>query len=293
MQEPSNPGVYTGLGLSYYQLGDFASAVDYLNQAIALDPTNAVAYGNLGFAQYNLGEYHNAQANLETAIALNPSEISYHLALGQAHARQGHTDEAQAALAAGESLSHTPEQMQILGGVYIQMNRYEDAMRIYDMLLDNIPNSAVGLAGSGKASFFLGEFDVAEDRFHALLELGQYKDVAYQYLAIIATRQDKHELAVDYTRRLLEIDPDSIEALERYGWNLALTEQTSESRRYFDMALSKNPNSANAKHGKAYSYYLDGNCESAIVIADDIIQNHPHYFDMSEIRTIEAECTSS
>jgi tetratricopeptide (TPR) repeat protein len=62
--QKNNPSAYYNLACTAHQLGQDRQAIDYLNQAIALDPFSAHAYIQRGLIHHQLGYYQSALADL-------------------------------------------------------------------------------------------------------------------------------------------------------------------------------------------------------------------------------------
>ena len=70
-------------GVMEYDLGEFKSAREHFQQAIALNPDAAVPHFRLGLTLTQLGELQPAREELEKALALGATEPEVHLQLGK------------------------------------------------------------------------------------------------------------------------------------------------------------------------------------------------------------------
>ncbi len=68
--------IYSALGYSYFQLGDFDKAIENLGVAVALDPHSAIDHASLGANYREKGDVEKAVAMFEKALELNPSMAS-------------------------------------------------------------------------------------------------------------------------------------------------------------------------------------------------------------------------
>lgn len=69
--EPSNPRLAARIGMSYAGLGDYASAVSYLERAVRLDPKNPIFAFNLAVAADQVGQKEMAIRYYENALQLD------------------------------------------------------------------------------------------------------------------------------------------------------------------------------------------------------------------------------
>ncbi|HSE93764.1 MAG TPA: tetratricopeptide repeat protein, partial [Methylomirabilota bacterium] len=81
-------------GASAYRRGDYATAAERFQAALAADPQRVDALVGLGLARYSTGDWPAATDTLERAVALAPRDATARLYLGLAHLRRG--DDAQA-----------------------------------------------------------------------------------------------------------------------------------------------------------------------------------------------------
>lgn len=67
-----------------FKTGDFARAINFLDEMIEINPENEVAYALKGLAYYNLRQYSEAIENYNQSINLNPSEAQIYIWRGNA-----------------------------------------------------------------------------------------------------------------------------------------------------------------------------------------------------------------
>jgi len=77
------------LGLAYEGVGDYASALDYLLQTLALQPQCPYAHYDLGWVQRQLGRHADAAQSLSKALELRPDYVDAYNELGITYVEQG------------------------------------------------------------------------------------------------------------------------------------------------------------------------------------------------------------
>ncbi|MGC8839252.1 MAG: sigma 54-interacting transcriptional regulator, partial [Anaerolineae bacterium] len=77
------------LGLAYEGMGDYASALDYFLQTLALQPQCPFAYYDLGWVQRQLGRHADAAQSLSKALELRPNYVDAYNELGITYMEQG------------------------------------------------------------------------------------------------------------------------------------------------------------------------------------------------------------
>jgi tetratricopeptide (TPR) repeat protein len=89
-QGPRNsPVTWNKVGIAYHQLGDFAAARKYYEQAIKLDKKYADAVNNLGTVYYAQKKYKAAISRYKKAIDQKPGTASFWSNLGTAYYSRG------------------------------------------------------------------------------------------------------------------------------------------------------------------------------------------------------------
>ncbi len=86
------------LGYSYYKIGNYDAAQDYLQRAIRIDGSDSDQFIYLGLVQLQLKKLGQAADNARAAIARNPQARGYHFILGLIEEARGDREGAVSAL---------------------------------------------------------------------------------------------------------------------------------------------------------------------------------------------------
>jgi len=92
-QEPQQHKVLHLLGILENNLGNQQLAIQYINQAIAIDPTKPTYHKHLGIISHDLGLNHDATNSLKKAIELKPEDSESLRYLGSTYYKQGMLEE--------------------------------------------------------------------------------------------------------------------------------------------------------------------------------------------------------
>lgn len=92
--QPNSARAYNYLGMAHQQRKEFEQAKASFEKAVALEPTFAPACNNLGSLYSLNGDYDHAVQLFEKAISLAPDLVAAHYNLGNALLALGRTDEA-------------------------------------------------------------------------------------------------------------------------------------------------------------------------------------------------------
>ena len=137
---PKEARAWNHLGLAYHCAGRFSDAIKAYQQALALDR-------NLAVGHFNLGTLYLAQSNLPSAVleltsytGLQPNAPGGWVKLGTAQVRARQTDAGEKSFRQALKLNpHLPEAWNGLGLVQIQRRRYEDAALQFKAALHERP----------------------------------------------------------------------------------------------------------------------------------------------------------
>jgi type IV pilus assembly protein PilF len=66
--------IHTQLGAAYFEVGNYAVALDELNEALSADSNHAQAYNVLGLVYMGMGEDARAEQNFRRALSLNAQD---------------------------------------------------------------------------------------------------------------------------------------------------------------------------------------------------------------------------
>ncbi len=138
------------MGVAYSCLGEYEKAVNYLNKALELDPELAQAYINLSDLYYKAGDIASAVGVLQRG--------SYEL-------RDNLT------------IAH------LLARVYIDDQRWDDAIDELDRVLDGEPENYDAYYDLGHVYFELGDYEGAISNFETVTQYREDSELLFYSLA--------------------------------------------------------------------------------------------------------------
>ena len=210
---------------------DLRRAIQYYEQAIALDSTFAVAYARLAQAQALL--YANsvpdprlaeaARRSAERAVDLAPDRPEPANALGRYHSTiTGDEDRAQEVFAA--ALRKWPNDGDLLAGVAtseMSLGRWEDALRHFGQALQVDPRSVDNARRYARALLFLRRYDEALPAADRAIALAPTATQLYQTKAMIYLGRGDLEAARGVIRQIPpEVEPTVRVAYMGNYWDL-------------------------------------------------------------------------
>jgi len=139
---PQDADVCYLLGAAYQKAGDLKNAQTYLDKAVSIDGDNVKALVALGQVQDQQKNYRAAIPPLEKAITIDSKEWLAHWVLSDAYLRTGEYEKArknaEAAVELGDGSANKAELIE--GEALAQLGRPDDAIKVLEDFLHNVPN---------------------------------------------------------------------------------------------------------------------------------------------------------
>ena len=206
---PRDPAAVTGAGTLALSRHDFAAGLRYGQRAHQLAPFSFEPLGVMVDAQVELGRYADAEKSLQAMSDLHPTLSSY---ARVSYFRELHGDLAGAisamklAVSAGGGVPENVAYVQtLLGNLYFEVGRLNDARDAYGNALESFPRYVPAIAGVANIDAAHGKFASAIRRYRgaiARLPLPQYV-VALGELQQAAGKRPDYDL-VRAEERLLQ-----------------------------------------------------------------------------------------
>ena len=183
--EPDNADIYNNLGVAYSCLANFEQAENYYVKAIELDPELAQAYINLSDLYYKAGDLASALGTLQRGSY----ELQDNLAI--AH---------------------------LLARVYIEDQRWDDAIDELERVLDGEPENYDAYYDLGHVYFELGDYESAISNYLKAIAVNDKFTLAYKKVGVLFLARNDYEDAIEYFEDYLNFDipqeeKDSVEKL--------------------------------------------------------------------------------
>jgi len=119
-----------------------------------------------------------------------------------------------------------------IGCCYLGIKDYYAAIKIFNSIIEDCPNSERPVFNLGRAYMKLGELDTALDNFKKAITINPYSEDGYYYLGVYHQQVGELEMAKMYYKKSLEIDNEQSETYLNLGiccFELKLYEEALES----------------------------------------------------------------
>ena len=193
---------------AYISLERNKQALNYIDQALAINPNMSYVVYNKGLLLNKTEHHQQAIECFDQVLAIDPEHVSAIHAKGVALFRLKKYQ--QAIECFDQAIAFDPDRINILhtrGVALFRLKKYQQAIECFDQVLAIDPNHSYTLNTKG---WTLGQ-------------IGEYKG------------------AIKYLDRALAIDPKSERTLHSKGWVLTKLGENVEALKFFDKALEINP----------------------------------------------------
>ena len=222
------------------------------------DSSQAVAKLNVGLDYLSQGRTAMAIRELQLAAELKPDDPEILLWLGEGYRRKGRLEEAQAYME--EALVASPNSHLVrlnLSGLYIQLERYDDAIIQADALMADatFPTPWEALNNRGWAELQIGAFESAEASFVEALEYHPRYWPSRLNLGILASERGDKRAAIEHFNEVLERGPDAFalaEANYRIGEVYVTWGHRQKAIGHFQAAIDNSPDSRWGEQARGY-----------------------------------------
>ena len=204
---PESKFIYNLIGVAYFNLGKYSSAIENYNISISLNPKNSEAYNNKGLCLKKMGDFEGALENFKLALKINP---------------------------------HFSDIYNNIGNLYYELKSFKDAEKIWSDGLKVSPTDIVLLRNLGTLLFEKkGEISLSKKNFEKILALSPNKPFALNYLGMIYKSEGKFDEAEDYFKKAIEADSNYSESYYNLSYLKKFNKQNNFLRKLEKLYSSK------------------------------------------------------
>jgi tetratricopeptide (TPR) repeat protein len=269
------------IGLSRYEIKDYAGAVERLTDALNL-PTNptvinpAVIYSYRGIAFSIQDELDKAIADYSQSLALRADDARVHHNRGIAYGMKGDYDSAIADFTKVVELY--PDYVidyYNRGYAYDLKGDKKSAIADYSKAIELKPDDADAYNNRGTAYEEIGEYDLAIADLSKYISLRPDDADAYFNRALPYGRKGEYELAIADLNQAIILKPDHAEAFYERGFEHSSRKKYDLAVADYSKAISLKPDFTEAYYNRGEAYVSRGEYELAIVDFSKVISIEP------------------
>jgi Flp pilus assembly protein TadD len=193
--DPANAEPHVRAGVIYEQLKDWPNAEREYIAARKLKSSPDALAGLVNVYQQT-GRTDQAESALREYLKISPKDPKAHLQLGRILAQKGAKDEASKEFEAATADAKDPNSLKRLASEFATNKDYPKAISTYRRLLQDSPQDVDARFQLAVALNSSGEFAGAEQEFINVIKLAPKMPEAYGNLAVAASKNNHHELAI-------------------------------------------------------------------------------------------------
>lgn len=221
---------YWRQGNRYFDLEDYANALDCYTNAIIKRPDTGTFYNSRGLAYYNLNEREKAIADFNKSIELNPDyEHAYYNR----------------------------------GKSYNDSGEYEKAIAYFNKAIELNADYYLAYNNRGFAYNNLGEYEKAIMDFNKAIELDLNYGYAYNNRGAVFNALGEYEKAIVDCNKAIELNPDTASPYRHCGTAWKEKGDFEKALQFYTKAIELNPQYRKAYLNRAEVYRLLGKEEQA------------------------------
>lgn len=205
--EPDNADVYNNMGVAYSCLGDFEHAETYFTKSLELDPELAQAYINLSDLYYKAGDLASAVGTLQRGSYELEDNLTIAHLLARVYIDDQRWDDAIIELE--RVLDGEPENYDAfydLGHVYFELGDYESAISNFENVLAYKEDSELLYYSLAQAYEANNELDKAISNYLKSIAVNDKFALAYKKAAIMFMARNDYEDALEYFEDYMNFD---------------------------------------------------------------------------------------
>lgn len=244
-----NPGIQRGReSYSRGYLTDAIAEFDNVVESDATDRDKAIALIYLGMIGNDKGDYDSAEKYFTRALTYDKNNPDIYKNLSITYRRKKEFDKAIESAAKSVSIDTGDSDAKILlGNVYFETGKYDEAIETYRQALDGAPNNPRLLYNLASALMMKGDEFAAMEYFKkaaAADRIGEVAHRSYSRLGVMYTERKEFAEAEKYLKEAVAIRPN--DALNRYNLGIAYLRQNKKEEAIEELAKAEALGESNA-----------------------------------------------
>lgn len=204
-----NPDGWMGVAAVYYDAGNFAEAINVLNEAKQFVPDEFRVHFLLGISSQRAGRREEAAAALERAIQLDAKNVEARSALALVYDELGQTADSDSLYE--QALRLDPDNHLLLNNYGYSLAerglQLERALKMAESAVAQQPENQSYLDTYGWIWFQMGKYAEAREYINKAILLGSTSPVIHEHLGDIYYKLADSARALEYWKKALEYDP--------------------------------------------------------------------------------------
>ena len=226
--------------MSLFKEKKYKEAIDAFHSVLETEPDNADVYNNMGVAYTCIGDSEHAETYFVKAIELDPEMAQAYINLSDLYYKSGDIASALGTLQRGSyELENNLAIAHLLARVYIEDQRWEDAIVELERVLDGEPENYDAYYDLGHVYFELGDYESAIDNFENVIgyEQNQNNELLYYALAQAYEANNQIDKAISNYLKAIAVNDKFTLAYKKAGILFLAREDFEDAVEYFENYL--------------------------------------------------------
>lgn len=218
----------------------YKECIDAFSSVLETEPDNADVYNNMGVAYSCEGDFEHAEKAYVRAIELDPELAQAYINLSDLYYKSGDLASAVGTLQRGSyELQDNLTIAHLLARVYIEDQRWDDAIEELERVLDGEPENYDAYYDLGHVYFELGDYETAIDNFENVIayEQNQNNELLYYALAQAYEANNQVDKAISNYLKAIAVNDKFTLAYKKVGILFLAREDFEDAVEYFESYL--------------------------------------------------------
>lgn len=226
--------------MNLFKEGKYKESIDAFSSVLETEPDNADVYNNMGVAYSCVGDFEHSEKAYVRAIELDPELAQAYINLSDLYYKSGDLSSAVGTLQRGSyELQDNLTIAHLLARVYIEDQRWDDAIVELERVLDGEPENYDAYYDLGHIYFELGDYETAIDNFENVIsyEENQNNELLYYALAQAYEANNQIDKAISNYLKAIAVNDKFTLAYKKVGILFLAREDFEDAIEYFENYL--------------------------------------------------------
>jgi tetratricopeptide (TPR) repeat protein len=245
---PGDQKIVSALAQIYFDFRQFDKAVELAS----LIKNSPAAERILGIAFYYLEEYPTAVQRLQKYLSKEPNDVEANYILARTYLDMEDYKQSVLYYEKAISLDKTKNsRIYELGMLYFTVNDYKKSYQFFNMAAENgYPKSLDFSENLGLVALYVGEYDRGEELLLSVWKRKPNNKDILRNMAEVLYQRGQFERSLKYCQQLMELDPNDGKALYQAGMNFQKSGQKDRGQQMCDKAIEMDPSLASLRRKK-------------------------------------------
>jgi tetratricopeptide (TPR) repeat protein len=250
--------------------GNFTAAIAAFNRHKQTHPADARAYFHAGLALAEAGRLSDAALELDEALRLDSQRPEYIVFQANLLARLKHRDRAEEALASlpkqGAIERLEASWLWMLSDVYFRLERFNDTLRMLDLLEQRYPGDPRLDLNRGQAYAYQTQFDQALESFQKSIAKLPANPLTHFELGKLLYQHNDLPAAKKALLEAVRLEKNNPQYLQKLGAICLVLNEVDAALTHLERAAVLDPNSSQVAYSLGRTYQRKGQHEKAAAV---------------------------